>query len=155
MKVWSSESADLSCMIRDLIWAGLISYDGFDSRLHDMPASSLVWHVFDVFFRTRKICTHVAVKKSNNITDSIFMLLFNLVQIPISFIHPAWQQLQCQCRLPHIMAWLQDGFYVFDSFLRPTKWGPPAFRGSHSPCVVCLSTKSWWCGIFQHACMFF
>lgn len=39
-----------------------------------------------------------------------------------------------QWLFPHIMAWLQDGFYVFDSFLRPAKC--PRFSGKSFTLVL-------------------
>ena len=153
MKVWSSESADLSCMIRDLIWAGLISYDGFDSRLHDMPASSLVWHVFDVFFAPERYAP--MWRSKSQITLLTVYLCYCLIWCKSRFHSSIQHGSNCSASVGYLTSW--HGCRMVSMSLIPF-WGPPnvpAFPGSRSPCVVCLSTKSWWCGIFQHACMFF
>lgn len=76
------------------------------------------------------------------------MLVLNLVQIPISLIRN-----NCSPSVGYLTSWHRCRMVSMS--LIPF-WGPPnapAFLRSHSPCVLCFSTKSWWCGIA--ACLHF
>ena len=64
-------------------------------------------------------------------------------KILISFIHPAWRPNSIpnvDNSSHHGMA-AQDGFYVFDSFLRPTKWGPLLFEEVIHPVLFVCRQK--------------
>lgn len=130
MNVWKYDQVQVQiCFAWFEIWFELVWFLTMVLILDSMTCQRQAWFdMFLMFFCTIKICTHVAVKKSNNIC---------YCWIPISLIHPAWQQLQSQCRFPHIMASLRR---MVSMSLIPF-WGPPnapAFPGSHSP----------WCCLF-------
>lgn len=78
-------------------------------------------------------------------------------KILISFIHPAWRPNSIpnvDNSSHHGMA-AQDGFYVFDSFLRPTKWGPLLFEEVIHPVLFVCRQKVGGVEFFSMLAFFF